>query len=259
MKIYNVFRRDESNAGDWYSPAFRYFPFLGQETLDIACDPAPEEPAILIFGGGGLISPGGSFKDIHRFFNDRHHCIGWGVGENWTINMDDGFYPKQPLHYPEWLSNFKLLGLRDFCNPYEHVPCASCFHEAFDQDYEVQHEVGIYQHKRMHLPKKGFPALSNNGADMNEKIAFIGSCETIVTNSYHGIYWALLLGKKVISVPFASKFYGISPDLTHCPPWDIDIDAAQAPEDPKAYLRECRDLNKQFGKKVESYISQLNQ
>ena len=94
---------------------------------------------------------------------------------------------------------------------------------------------------------------------MNEKIAFIGSCETIVTNSYHGIYWALLLGKKVISVPFASKFYGISPDLTHCPPWDIDIDAAQAPEDPKAYLRECRDLNKQFGKKIESYISQLNQ
>ena len=45
--------------------------------------------------------------------------------------------------------------------------------------------------------------------DENKTIEFIGSGDVVVTNSYHGAYWATLLGKVVVAFPWASKFYGL--------------------------------------------------
>ena len=257
MEIYNVFRRDETNAGDWFSPAFRYFSFLGEKTIDIFSDEIPEAPSILVFGGGGLISPDDSFQRIQRFFDAGHNCIAWGLGENWTINKDDGFLTQSPLYYPEWLSKFNVLGMRDFCNPGEHVPCASCFHPAFDKKYEVTREYGVYQHKRIPIPSMGHEVNSNDGADMDAKIAFLGGCETVITNSYHGIYWAKLLGKKVISIPFASKFYGIDESIKHCPPWDIDLSRVSEADENRLFLAECRQKNELFAEMVKNYIASV--
>lgn len=257
MKIYNVFRRDETNVGDWFSPAFRYFPFLGERTIDLASDEVPDSPSVLIFGGGGLISPEKAFQKIHRFFDAGHHCISWGLGENWTINKELGYLPQAPLNYPDWLDKFHLLGMRDFCNPGAHVPCASCLHPAFDKEYEVTREVGVYQHKRIHIPSKGYDTITNDGAEMDAKIAFLGSCETVISNSYHGVYWAKLLGKKVVSVPFASKFYGIDTSIRHCPPWDIDLDALEPVDTEKMFLNECRQKNNAFAKKVQSFLQSV--
>lgn len=34
--------------------------------------------------------------------------------------------------------------------------------------------------------------------DFNETVAFLGSSEVVLTTSYHGLYWATLLGRKVV-------------------------------------------------------------
>ena len=42
---------------------------------------------------------------------------------------------------------------------------------------------------------------------MEKVLDFLGSGETVLTSSYHGVYWATLLGRKVLAFPFSSKFY----------------------------------------------------
>ena len=63
----------------------------------------------------------------------------------------------------------------------------------------------------------GFEKLENSNS-FQEIIEFIQSSECIVTNSYHGMYWSLLLNKKVGIIPNSSKFF----DFIHTPEVLVD-------------------------------------
>jgi len=45
--------------------------------------------------------------------------------------------------------------------------------------------------------------------NLDEVIAYIASGATVVTSSYHSMYWGFLLGRNFVSVPFGSKFFGL--------------------------------------------------
>ena len=49
--------------------------------------------------------------------------------------------------------------------------------------------------------------MTNEHADMETILDFLGSGETILTSSFHGAYWGTLLGRKVLAFPFSSKFF----------------------------------------------------
>ncbi len=42
---------------------------------------------------------------------------------------------------------------------------------------------------------------------MVEILEFISSCDTLVSTSFHAVYWATLLEIPVIGIPTSSKFY----------------------------------------------------
>ena len=42
--------------------------------------------------------------------------------------------------------------------------------------------------------------ISSNTTNLEQMVEFIGTSETIVTNSYHAMYWAILLKRKVIAI-----------------------------------------------------------
>ncbi len=133
-------------------------------------------------------------------FTKTNKCIAWGIGHNFHNG-------ETKIDYKNYLSNFRLIGVRDF-GFHQHVPCASCMSNVFDKKYEITNETVIYEHHE-HPINMDFPKMTNLGINLEEKIKFLGSAETIITSSYHGAYWGMLLNRKVkVEIPFSSKFYG---------------------------------------------------
>jgi len=85
-------------------------------------------------------------------------------------------------------------------------------------------------------------------------IEFIGSHDTIITDSYHGAYWAMLLNKQVQVVSWSIKFNYFK----NSPLFLDNINQkplSQTHFVQKNYLQECRDLNKNFYHKVLDLFS----
>lgn len=101
----------------------------------------------------------------------------------------------------------------------------------------------MYEHEIQPLSVGEFPKLSNN-SDIDKVIEFLGSAENVITNTYHGVYWATLLRKKVIAVPLreSSRFFFFKhpPRLVSKP--DTNFSLAQSYD----CLEECRQVNLDF-------------
>mgnify|MGYP001057532258 CR=1 FL=1 len=176
----------------------------------------------------------------------------WGAGHNQRgVSKKDG-----DLKWPKWLKDFDLIGVRDYMQGYEWVPCASCMHPAFDKQYEVTNKIIWFEHKKQLIKGGDFgnipiPRVINSGQNFEQTIALLGSAEIVVTNSYHGVYWATLLNKKVICVdPWTSKFFYFKhmPVLSKSRDWENKLDeVASYPE----ALQECREANINFWNKVK--------
>jgi len=184
-------------------------------------------------------------RKIHKNTGKK---IIWGAGHN-----QRGFGEK--VKYPKWLQDFDLVGIRDFDAGFDWVPCASCMHPAFDKKYDIQHEVLWFEHKKQLVKGADFGSepvfrIVNSGQNFDQTISILGSAKTIVTNSYHGVYWATLLGKKVICVdPWSSKFNFFK----HPPTFAKGKDWVEKIEEATSYpsaLNECRQANTQFWERV---------
>lgn len=176
----------------------------------------------------------------------------WGAGHN-KLNWTE----TDQIKWPSWMSRFDLVGVRDYMQGYEWVPCASCMHPAFDKDYKITNKVIWFEHKKQMIKPAdmsyGFPVprFVNSGSNFEQTIELLASAEVVVTNSYHGVYWATLLGRKVICPdPWASKFFYFK----HAPIFCKSKEAPHMMEQAKTYpnaLSECRNANLEFWNKVQ--------
>ena len=76
-------------------------------------------------------------------------------------------------------------------------------------------DIFTYGSEELHRLQKGNPNLDRSVMfkgdqervdDLEEFLCNIAQYENVVTNTYHGAYWAILLGCKVILQPWSSKF-----------------------------------------------------
>lgn len=248
----NFHRRNPKNIGDMMSTPVPHFNILAKfATIEIFRYRERQDLHLkpVIIGGGGLFS--------NEFFADRladivasapRHLICWGAGQN--------THDSAVVSYPDVLRNFDLVGLRDHGSPYEWVPCASCMDPAFDNQQHPVHEVVLYNHTDFPgLKASGLPELENSVTDFSAVITFLASGATVVTTSYHGAYWATLLGRRVVVInPFSSKFHAFRhpPVLARDSDWKSAL--ARAVSYPDA-LEECRDANKRFALRVGERLS----
>lgn len=95
--------------------------------------------------------------------------------------------------------------------------------------------------------------MENIEADFGAAIRFIASGRVVLSNSYHGVYWGLLLGKKVLCVPFSNKFYNyrINPGYASGPEWFQSLDKAQGSDE---MLDLCRDGAAAFESKARDIL-----
>jgi hypothetical protein len=267
--IVNLHRVNTTNVGDIVCTPVRYFDFLSDvPELDALGYLASEEPDsrkrqdwmarvsaadVIIVGGGGLLGIDFFEPALRNLFEIKKQdakTVLWGAGHNsWQIGDWRNLKFKINLEqYP-----FDLVGIRDFNQGLEWVACASCMSPVFDKPRptSVRREIGLYVHGgtlRNESFKKRLPEnidILSNDASLEEVIEYLASCSIVLTDSYHGMYWATLLGKKVIAFPSSSKFYDSKHPVPLCAPEDWQHFTKLAHAYPEA-LEECRESNFRF-------------
>lgn len=264
--LVNIHRVD-NNIGDWMSSPLRFLTFpIETVEVDILSRMSPSllNNDVLLGGGGLLARDSFSLSVAYIAERTRGALIGWGIGHNSYVALNE------TLSYPDYLRHFKLLGLRDYGQGLPYVPCVSCLSPLFDQIPEIRHEAVVYEHGRMPWPFRidpGIPVMENTAptaqsigdaigmhAAFCRTIEFLSRAEIVLTNSYHGMYWGILLGKKVMAAPFSTKFYGLKYKVPFVEADDWGVCLRQAQAYPEA-LEECRDLNRRFYAKVLTHLS----
>lgn len=172
----------------------------------------------------------------------------WGAGQNSST---------EEFEYPEEMKSFDRVGIRDFGQQYDWTPCASCMHPAFDKKYRSKNSVIWFEHKKQLIKDKVFgsesiPRFVNSGANIEQTIELLGSAEVVLTNSYHGAYWATLLKRKVIVVgAWSSKFKYMKHQpafIDTAQNWRDALDNAVIHNDA---LDECQSATQDFWKSIQ--------
>jgi len=144
---------------------------------------------------------------LQKLNQNRSPRYFWGGGYNGEYNKKT----KLAFDWPDWMSEFDKVGVRDYGQNLPWVPCASCMHPALRQTYSIKNDIIWFEHKKQLVKDFGnepIPRFVNSGSNIEQTIELLGSANIILTNSYHGAYWGTLLGKKVIVVgAWGAKFY----------------------------------------------------
>lgn len=254
MKTVHIYRRDDRNVGDFHCAPHRYFDLPAGPVRDIFDDPASLGQAdAIIVGGGGL---GRSFfaKALTQLARaDRpYNLIAWGVGSDTVMDKTGAALPEDRVYdlFSPYFDAFDEVGTRSWNEArqaHRWVPCVSAMHEAFDRfrDRKPTKLIGHYQHKNFRFaPSDQMTSImANNGNDLEQKLEFLADHEFIVSNTYHGVYWATLLGRKVLCLPFKSGLFSFRHRPAMIPtaiPNEEDLHRAQGYGNS---LEDCRGAN----------------
>lgn len=230
------------NVGDQACSPKHYFDFPEFETNGFGMDLSDKNT--VVYGGGQI------FNQMSKSFllkaSEVKHKVVWGVG----ISAKQA----RSIEFDLMAAQSPLISSRNVgIKGCEFVPCASAMSPLFDHDYTVEHPVVLFSHgeKSQGLVRPdGVPELSNLGPSMAEAIAFMGSGEVVVTNSFHGTYWAMCLGKRVLCVPFSDKFMNFVDNPITASPEDWP-EAVNRAEQRLGVLEEARAKNQLFYEKCK--------
>jgi hypothetical protein len=233
------------NIGDLFSAPYNYFVLSSNQSVVNIKDDLPNT-SILVFGGGAL---GNNLKAIPGRVN-----IAWGVGFSRHGKKEAGPVPE----------GFALFGSREWNQEGAiYAPCASCMLPLFDLTYPITREAVLYVNSDPRVLDKypvkleGLPSVNNRNA-IHEVISFLGSAETVVTNSYHGAYWATLLGRKVVLISaYSSKFHQLKFPCAVLGEESLNEAVCRATTHPEA-LEDARSATLKFRDSVLKVISEAN-
>lgn len=243
--IYFCHLFNSSLCGDELSCAGRYLD-LGRRVAFV--DFRDYGGGNVIFGGGGILARGFDSAYQRALANPDVFKAIWGAGLNYAANYG--------VEYPKWLDQFDLVGLRDYANPYHYVPCPSCLHPIFDS-CSTNDLIGpvFFCH-----PGRPVPLQPEEFAGwieyprwfgFEQAIAKLSKATVVVTNSFHGCYYAMLLGKPVVVInEEAVAFRTLKYLPVICNPKDWKSAAETAKPGSQWYLNECRRINLDFRDRI---------
>lgn len=231
--------------------------------------------SIVIVGGGGLTFD--YFHDNISWIAalKPRALIWWGAGHN--IYLGEGTFmthgrwedlTEEELRYPDYLNreHFDLIGVRDPENtqfetvPFRCVPCPSVMLHSLTatRGVEPTHDAVVYvQKSRIPTRSRTYPVLSNAtdvqhnvskvpavdplsipaAGRADEAVRFLGDGRCVVTNSYHGALWAILLNRPVVALDgWSSKFYKLPADV-------LMISTAEFESDPETAIGRAGEIH----------------
>lgn len=239
----NIFHHRADNIGDRMCGPAQYF--WPDRVLNAAFRYELTKPENAILGGGQVFDQIADRAE-HAAREPAGGLVAWGVGLPRKGNRDD--------QVRKVAAHFSLFGTRnyDWRDELEFVPCASCMSPEFDRLPRPTHEVVVFGHRKktpLLTPRDGVPFMTNSNRPAREVIRFLAQGETVVTSSYHGVYWAQLLGRKVLCVPYNNKFQTLQHPVAMTPAETWHRDLKQATQ-VAAQLESYREINRKFAARV---------
>lgn len=257
-RLHFINRADKTNCGDWeccpltyYLDFFKQYSVMRHDIRYVELDAiAPTD--VVILGGGGLFD----FSEccnraINKILDTGAAVIAWSPGFN-THNGYDGTYSTK-INFEK----FALLGVRDYENAYnlEYLPDITCKLPGLKQKYVTKRKYGVARHKDYPIHTLKMYDEITNGSSLDDILQFIGESEIIISNSFHLIYWSILLGKKTVCVsPFSTKFFSYKYRPAYC---DLETEnLSERVQQAKSYaiLDECIRENDRFFDRVKGLI-----
>ena len=207
--LYNLKVQGSGNQGDKLCSPFDYFE-APEEVIPInICHALPDftKKDMVVIGGGGLIDYSAKWnRRIEKVFEQAGSVFIWGAGYNRHYDTLD--HPSLDLWKHQYNPNH-FIGLRDYTSSFQWVPCVTCMHPEFD--YELVGDVsGTILHLRHpDRPKQDYSNTVSNLEPFDTIIDTIREHKYILSETYHGTYWSLLLNKSVaLLAPFSTRFDG---------------------------------------------------
>ena len=249
MKLHFQHLRETENIGDRSCSLFDYFDWEDATVSDVRHGDTPAHD-IGIYGGGKIFGWLSKYDGVMRTKGTTN--IAWGVGTAQSFSIS--------LRYARARRKMDLIGSRDYGDArYAYAPCPSCMSPAFDTPPSPIHDVVFYAHAGK-TAKMGItipdtvPTLDNECANLKTALDFIASGATVNSNSYHGVYWGLLMGRRVLCLPFSNKFanYRQQPHYATAKNWQDEIRNAKAQPD---MCNLVRDATSKFKAQVDYRIA----
>jgi hypothetical protein len=265
-KVVFTFVNYKGNVGDFNCSPFDYykFPFKASVvhfpyiTAAIEGNPIAQnfllKDKIVIIGGGGLLTHKDNFlQNTLEYLVENNKVILWGIGSNTSLDIK-----WDVLNHP----NILLAGVRDQIPGInsEYVPCVSCKHPIFDKTHTNPKGIGILEHYDYSIDINE-DKIQNN-TSIENFVEFIASKESLVSSTYHGVYWSQLLNKKVVYYPtkkqINSKFVTLKHGINICDSSNYK-DILNYSSTSFGLLKESRYINDKFYDKVVNTIQNLIQ
>lgn len=259
-----------NNIGDQACGPYLYFDFPGWESRVLSFAWKQDANSFLHFdssgvflcviGGGGLVPTMSVFE---RAMKNFPRSVIWGIG----FHQDSDIFDRS--RYSRSIAKALRVGMRDFFGIWPYVPCVSCMHPALSWEALPEHELVVYESQvfRVDTPLlSGAPKDDNFGAPLNAQpgsreqrelldarmrhvIEFLLSGKTVVTRSWHGAFWSMLLGRRtIVYKPWSSKFMLMPPEVEIAyTESDLKrlLDIGYGPV-PRRRLRDSRRINRAF-------------
>lgn len=196
------------NSGDWMTSPYHYFlEFFSQYQVLIHSIwtihwNEIESTDVVIVGGGGLIDNSDALNQIlNRLLKHCKYVVFWGVGTH--RYSENNFLGKKRTETSLELTRAPLVGIRDYKHPsgLRYVPCPSCMHSAFnarETKVNPSRTVGtITSALEKSFAIQGVQDSISNSFSLNSLVDYILTSKVILTSSYHGAFWSMLLQRKV--------------------------------------------------------------
>jgi hypothetical protein len=254
------------NAGDFWCTPLKYYNFEKYNPIHVHFmdvwhylnNEAGHEhgnirDSVVVLGGGGLLTTDGNFiQQTTEFLVKNNKVIFWGVGSN-TFETPTYDILKHP--------NVLLSGIRDIVYgvDVDYLPCVSCKHKVFDQEFIEGESVGLIEHPRHPITITEYEKITNQ-SEIDKIISFIRSKKTILSSTFHGCYWSQLLDKKVLYVKtigkINSKIVNMKNRVLSCDSTDY-FEKIKSLSSTNGVLNESRKLNDDFYNKTINILETI--
>lgn len=173
------------NLGDDYCTPDRYFKITADRNISI-------------IGGGAYVDHG--LKKCKKIGINPSSTIAWGLGsseKNLKIEKINS------LPYLDW----SLRDIDAVKDPLRFVPCVSCFNRSILQEPKSNNTlIFLNESEKVSGNIEIDSSYITNSSNIDNFLEQWKSADKIITNSYHGMYWALLSGRSVFGFGYSSKF-----------------------------------------------------
>ncbi len=254
--LYHVHIESKENLQDITNPFFYFDNQIGTEYIKVdnikrKIEVGPSSGHVVISGDIAL--------DDNRILSRLEE---WTSYEFKSTSIWNGRFTRQvenPIEYYSVLDKVDLLSFRENYGGSKWVPCVSCMHKIFNRNTEKT-TIGLGAILNGKLKKKTdlkVPTVQDSESFKNI-CALIAASEVIITNSFYGAYWSMLMGKRVMVMEgIDSRVHQIPiPYIYTSNRYFNNIKTFSSNEE---FLNICRNRNIEFYNKLKVKIGVVNE